>query len=287
MLKLHIKLPKLKKPWINNIKLDGDKLKQNSETCVNPIAPQSLAAELQETQLEHQQLYTAQERQLQLEAQTLRQSQHEEQQAAVLAREHELAIQKLRQQAEEQPEILKPQWRRQLSQQASYKAEIHELYTGMLNTREKSEMKSALSAQMCRVEAPTRSVEAEPENVLKTVSPGRCSTWFLPHEIMATPERPTTGGLRSPEGLPLQLGPSPLTRQYRRSPMEIPPTQWGNHVAREEGGKDVNCSGIHFQMKKIQFRMYSNQSREWRTRMSSTSHPFQALPTAAVPTSTL
>ena len=25
-------------PWINNIKLDGDKLKQNSETCVNPTA---------------------------------------------------------------------------------------------------------------------------------------------------------------------------------------------------------------------------------------------------------
>ena len=34
--KLHNMLPKLKKPWIHSIKLDGDKPKQNSETCVNP-----------------------------------------------------------------------------------------------------------------------------------------------------------------------------------------------------------------------------------------------------------
>ena len=121
-------LPKLKKQWINNIKLDGDKQKQNSETCrlrqSNSAQFQSLASKLQETQLEHQQLYTAQERQLQFEAQTLKQSQHEEQQAAILAREYELAIQELRRQAEEQPELLKLQWRGQLSQQASYKAEM-------------------------------------------------------------------------------------------------------------------------------------------------------------------
>ena len=56
---------------------DGDKLKQNSETCVNPNSAQvqALASKLQETQLEHEQLYSAQERQLQLEAQALRQSQ--------------------------------------------------------------------------------------------------------------------------------------------------------------------------------------------------------------------
>ena len=117
----------------------------------NSAQVQSLASKLQETQLEHQQLYIEQERQLQLEAQAPKQSQREEHQAAVLAREHELAIQELRRQAEEQPELLKLQWRRQLSQQASYKAEIHELYTEMLNMREKSEMKSALSAQMCRL----------------------------------------------------------------------------------------------------------------------------------------
>ena len=28
----------IQKPWINKFKFDGDKLKQNSETCVNPTA---------------------------------------------------------------------------------------------------------------------------------------------------------------------------------------------------------------------------------------------------------
>ena len=134
----------------------------------NSTQLQSLASKLQETNLEHEQLYTVQERQLQLEAQALRQAQNEEQQAAATAREHELAIQEFKRQAKEQPELLKLQWRRQLSQQSSYKAEIHELYTEMLNMREKSEMKSHPSAQMCRLEYPSRSVESEPGNVLNT-----------------------------------------------------------------------------------------------------------------------
>ena len=107
----------------------------------NSAHAESLASKLQETNLEHQQLYTAQERQLQLEAQALRQAQIEEQQAAATAREREVAIQEFKRQAEEQPELLKLQWRRQLSQQSSCQAEIHELYTEMLNMREKSEMK--------------------------------------------------------------------------------------------------------------------------------------------------
>ena len=115
----------------------------------NSAQAQSLASKLKETQLEHQQLHTAQERQLQLEAQALRQAQIEEQQAIALAREHELAIQEIRRQAEEQPELLKLQWRRQLSQQSSCKAEIHELYTEVLNMREKSEMQSHLSRHKC------------------------------------------------------------------------------------------------------------------------------------------
>ena len=159
-----------------------------------------LASKLQETNLEHQQLHTAQERQLQLEAQALRQAQIEEQQAAATTREHELAIQEFKRQAEEQPELLKIQGRHQLSQQSSYKAEMHELYTEMLNMREKSEMKSHLSAQMCRLETPSRSVESEPENVLNTASPGRCSSWILPSEMMSTPDRQTSSGLQSPSG---------------------------------------------------------------------------------------
>ena len=93
---------------------------------------------------------------------------------------------------------------------------------------------SALSAQMCRLETPSRSVESEPENVLNTASPGRCSTWILPHEMMITPDRPTTGELQSPIGEPVQLGPSPATQEHsRRNPCRRPPAQWGNHDARE------------------------------------------------------
>ena len=104
----------------------------------NSARAQSLAIKLQETNLEHHELYTAQERQLQLEAQALRQAQEPEQQAAQMTQEHELAIQEFRRQAEEQPELHKVLWRCQLSQQSTYKAEIHELHTEseMLNMRE-------------------------------------------------------------------------------------------------------------------------------------------------------
>ena len=105
--------------------------------------------------------------------------------------------------------------------------------------RQKSEMKSALSAQMCRLESPSRSVESEPENVLNATSPGRCSSWILPHEMMTTPDRPTTGALQSPVGVPVHFGPSPLTQEHcRRSPCRRPPAQWGNHDAREDGEEE-------------------------------------------------
>ena len=60
-----------------------------------------------------------QERQLQLETKALRQAHIEEQQASALAQERELAIQEFRRQAEEQLELLKLQWRCQLSQEKS------------------------------------------------------------------------------------------------------------------------------------------------------------------------
>ena len=93
----------------------------------NGAQVQSLAYKLHETNEEHQELHTPHERQLRLEAQTLREAQQQEQQAAQMAHEHEYAIQELRRQAEEQPEIQKRLWKRQLSQQSTYKAEIHEL----------------------------------------------------------------------------------------------------------------------------------------------------------------
>ena len=84
-------------------------------------------------------------------------------------------------------------------QQASYKAEIHEL---MLNMREQTEMQAALSAKMRRLQQPSLTVEAEPdENVLNTASPSRRSSWTLASELM-TPARPTTGGMQTPTGQP-------------------------------------------------------------------------------------
>ena len=72
----------------------------------------------------------------------------QEQQAASIAHEREITLRELRKQAESQPELLKTQWKHQMFQQTSYRAEIHEFYTEMLNMREKPEMQAALSAEM-------------------------------------------------------------------------------------------------------------------------------------------
>ena len=146
---------------------------------------------LRESELEHQQLHTARERRLRLEAQTLRRSQDLEQQAASITHEREVQLRELPDRAEAQPQLLKAQWKSQMSQQATYRAEIHEFYIETLNMREKSELQAALSAKMCRVESPSLSVEAEPENVLNTACPGHSPSWILPAELM-TPARPIT-----------------------------------------------------------------------------------------------
>ena len=105
-------------------------------------------------------------------------------------------------------------------------------------------MKSHLSAQMCRLENPSRSVESEPENVLNTASPGRSSSWILHTEMMSTPDRPTSSGLQSPSGAPMKFGPSPLTQEYHHtSPCCVPPAQWGNHHARESGEEECELFG--------------------------------------------
>ena len=115
------------------------------------------------------------------------------------------------------------------SQQSTYKAEIHELYTEMLNMREKSEMQSHFATNMCKLEhsVPSRSVESEPENVLNARSPGRCTE-------LETPNRPTSSGSQSPVGAPVQLGPSPQAREYGHPrPCCMPPAQWGDMRARD------------------------------------------------------
>ena len=159
----------------------------------NSAQVQSLASKLHETNEEHQQLHTAQERQLQLEAQALRAAHERELQATQSAQESENVIQELRRKAAEQPDIQKLLWKRQLSQRSAYRAEIHELHTEMLNMKKKSEMQSRLAAHMCKIEqsVPSISVESEPENVLNTLSPGRSTRWTLPVEL-ETPNRPGT-----------------------------------------------------------------------------------------------
>ena len=187
----------------------------------NSTQVQSFASKMHETNDEHQKLHTAQERQLQLEAQTLREAHQHEQQAAHSVQEYENMIQELRCQADEQPNIRKLLWKKQLSQQSTYRAEIHELHTELLNMKEKSELKSHLAANMCRIDhtVPSRTVESEPENVLNTLSPGRRQRWILPREL-ETPNRPTSSGMQSPAGAPVQFGPSSQTREYA-SPLHV------------------------------------------------------------------
>ena len=200
----------------------------------NSVQVQSFASKMHETHAEHQKLHDAQERRIQLEAQALREAHQFEQQAAQAAQEYQDMIHDLRRQADEQPDKQKILWLRQLSQQADYRAEIHELHTELLNMKEKSEMKSHLAANMCKIDQalPGRTVESGPENVLNTLSPGRNSRWILPEEL-ETPNRPTSSGLQSPVGPPVQLGPSPLTREYSVPPLgHIPPAQWGDVYGR-------------------------------------------------------
>ena len=122
---------------------------------------------------------------------------------------------------------------------------MRELDTEMLNMREKSDMQSRLAANTCKLEhsLPSTILESEPENVLNTRSPGRCSRWILPSE-METPDRPTSSGLQSPMGAPVQLGPSPQTREHSHpSPCCIPPAQWGDMCARDPGEEECEFFG--------------------------------------------
>ena len=140
----------------------------------NSVQVQSFASKMHETNAEHQKLHDAQERRIQLEAQALREAHQHLQQAAQAAQKYQDMLQELRRQADDQPDKEKILWKRHLSQQADYRAEIHELHTELLNMKERSEMKSHLAANMCRIEqtVPSRTVEAEPDNVLNTLSPG-------------------------------------------------------------------------------------------------------------------
>ena len=79
--------------------------------------------------------------------------------------------------------------------------------------------------------------------ILDLHPPGRCSRWILPAEL-ETPDRPTSSGLQSPRGAPVQLGPSPQTRECSHpSPCGVPPAQWGNMHASEQGEEECELFG--------------------------------------------
>ena len=65
---------------------------------------------------------------------------HLEEQAYRIAHEREVDLRELKDQSAAQPQLLKAQWKSQMSQQANYKAEIHALNTEIANTQEKSEL---------------------------------------------------------------------------------------------------------------------------------------------------
>ena len=179
----------------------------------NSAQVQALAVRLPESELGRQQLHTANETQLQLEAQALRRSRDLEQQVARVAHEREVELQELQDQSATQPQLLKAQWKNQMSQQATYKAEIHALNMEIASMIEKSELQATLSAKMCSIDSPRLTVEAAPDNVLNTAGPCRSPPWILPAELM-TPMRPTTGGVQTPTGTPVAYGPSPVTQRY-------------------------------------------------------------------------
>ena len=130
--------------------------------------------------------------------------------------------------------MLKAQCKNQMSQQATYKAEIHALHTEIANVTEKSELQATLSTKMCSIESPRPLVEAEPENLLNTAGPGRSPSWILLGKLM-TPRRPMTGGEQTPTGPPVAYAPSPMTQCYQLdSPgSAVAPAQWENQRQRE------------------------------------------------------
>ena len=148
----------------------------------NSAQVQQFADSLFKSELKHKQLHIANEIRLQLEAQTLRMSHAMEQQILSIAREFE--TQQLQDKSASQPQLLKGQWKQQMSQTATYKAEIHALRTELANLTERPELQATLSAKMCSIKSPRLIIGAAPENLLNTVGPRRSPSWILPGQLM-------------------------------------------------------------------------------------------------------
>ena len=113
----------------------------------NSAQVQILAASLRKSELQ----WNTTSYILPLEAQALRRSQDLEQEALSIAHQCEVEVQQLQDKTDAQPQSLKEQWKQQMSQTATHKAEIHALHTELANMAEKSELQATLSAKMCSV----------------------------------------------------------------------------------------------------------------------------------------
>ena len=119
------------------------------------------------------------------------------------AQEYQDMVHELRRQADEQPDKQKLLWKRQLSQQADYRAEIHELHTELLNMRERVGDEVTPSSQHVQNRTDRSKQNSRVRNLRVfsiLLSPGRSTRWILPSEELETPNRPTSSGLQSPAG---------------------------------------------------------------------------------------
>ena len=104
-------------------------------------------------------------------------SQNTKQQTLGAAHQKEQEAQRLRNHTDAQLEQLEEQWKQQVSQAATCKAEIHALRIELQNVEEKSEVMATLSAKMISMDASRPVVEAEPDVFLKARAPR--SRWIL------------------------------------------------------------------------------------------------------------
>ena len=107
-------------------------------------------------------------------------------QALNTERQREEKIQRLRHHADTQPDHFKTQCKRQVSQAATYKSEIHAFHTELQNMTEKSVKRSLSSRPHCLR-------EREPEVLLNTASPRLFGSLRILPSQMVTPMRPKTG----------------------------------------------------------------------------------------------
>ena len=128
-----------------------------------------------------------------------------EHQALSMAHQSEEEAHRLRGQSEVRPDHLKAQRKQQVSQAATYKAEIHALHTELRNITEKSELQAIVSARMVSMDASRPIVESEPEVLLNTTCPGEDPARGGNPGSRGVPSSGQPPGRDPPEGASLHL----------------------------------------------------------------------------------